>query len=87
VNTSRGAVVDQVALAGALRDGTIAAAALDVTDPEPPAPGDPILDAPNLLLAPHIGSATRATRAKMADMAVDNLLAALDAHPMPYPAA
>jgi glyoxylate reductase len=87
VNTARGGVVDQAALAAALRDGVIGAAALDVTDPEPPPPGDPLLDAPNLILLPHIGSATVAARERMADMAVDNLLAALDGRPMPHPAA
>jgi glyoxylate reductase len=86
VNTARGPLVDQAALVAALREGRIAAAALDVTDPEPPPPGDPVLDTPNLLVVPHIGSATRATRARMADMAVDNLLAALDDRPMPHPA-
>lgn len=86
VNTARGAVVDQAALVGALRDGTIAGAALDVTDPEPPDPGDPLLAAPNLLLVPHIGSATHTARGRMADLAVDNLLAALDGRPMPHPA-
>jgi glyoxylate reductase len=84
INTSRGAVIDQPALAAALRDGTIAGAALDVTDPEPPPRGDPLLDAPNLLVVPHIGSATHETRARMADLAVDNLLAALGGRPMPH---
>jgi len=86
VNTSRGAVVDQKALAAALRDGTIAGAALDVTDPEPLPPDDPLLDAPNLIVLPHLGSATHATRRAMADLAVDNLIAALDGKPMPNPA-
>ena len=86
VNTSRGGVVDQAALRDALIAGEIAGAALDVTDPEPLPAGDPLLDAPNLLVVPHIGSATAGTRAKMAAMAVDNLLAALDGAPMPYPA-
>jgi glyoxylate reductase len=85
INTSRGQVVDQAALGEALHAGTIAGAALDVTDPEPPQPDDPILSAPNLLLTPHIGSATGATRGRMADMAVDNLLAALSGQPMPHP--
>jgi glyoxylate reductase len=86
VNTARGGVVDQRALRAALIAGDIAGAALDVTDPEPLPPGDPLLEAPNLLVVPHIGSATTGTRAKMADMAVDNLLAALDGRPMPHPA-
>ena len=86
VNTARGGVVDQVALAQALRDGRLGAAALDVTDPEPLPPDDPLLDAPNLLVLPHVGSATHATRARMAYMAVDNLLAALAGQPMPHPA-
>jgi glyoxylate reductase len=86
VNTARGPLVDQRALVTALREGGIAGAALDVTDPEPPSRGDPVLDTPNLLVVPHIGSATRATRARMADMAVDNLLAALGGEPMPHPA-
>lgn len=86
VNTARGSVVDQVALRRALHDGWIAGAGLDVTDPEPLAPDDPLLGAPNLLVVPHIGSATGAARARMADLAVDNLLAALGGRPMPHPA-
>ncbi len=86
VNTSRGAIVDQRALAQALRDGRLAAAALDVTDPEPLPPGDPLLQAPNLLVVPHIGSATHGARARMTELAVDNLLAALAGNPMPHPA-
>jgi glyoxylate reductase len=83
VNTARGPIVDTDALSLALNDGRIAGAALDVTDPEP-LPGDhPLLDAPNLLVLPHLGSATHATRQRMADMAVDNLLAGLAGKPMP----
>jgi glyoxylate reductase len=85
VNTARGPIVDQVALAAALHAGTIGAAALDVTDPEPLPPDDPLLQAPNLIVLPHLGSATQKTRARMADLAVDNLLAALDGRPMPHP--
>jgi glyoxylate reductase len=84
VNTARGPIVDSHALGRALHAGRIAGAALDVTDPEP-LPGDhPLLGAPNLLVLPHLGSATEATRARMADMAVDNLLAGLAREPMPH---
>jgi glyoxylate reductase len=86
VNTARGGLVDQAALARALHDHRLFAAALDVTDPEPLPPDDPLLAAPNVLVVPHIGSATRTTRARMADLAVDNLLAGLDGRPMPHPA-
>jgi glyoxylate reductase len=86
VNTARGGVVDQAALRAALIAGEIAGAALDVTDPEPLPADDPLLDAPNLIVVPHIGSATAGTRARMAAMAVDNLLAALAGRPMPHPA-
>jgi glyoxylate reductase len=86
VNTARGPIVDQDALAAALREGRLGAAALDVTDPEPLPPDHALLDAPNLLVVPHIGSATSTARAAMADRAVDNLLAALAGDPMPYPA-
>jgi glyoxylate reductase len=86
VNTARGALVDQAALAHALHDGRIAGAALDVTDPEPPDRDDPLLRAPGMLVVPHIGSATRTARERMADLAVDNLLAALAGRAMPHPA-
>jgi glyoxylate reductase len=85
INTARGGVVDQDALRDALHAGRIAGAALDVTDPEPLPADHPLLDAPNLLVVPHVGSATVRTRAKMAAMAVENLLAALDGRPMPHP--
>ena len=84
INTARGEIVDQAALVNALREGQIAGAALDVTDPEPPAPSDPLLTAPNLILTPHIGSATRAARERMADLAVDNLLAGLEGKALPH---
>jgi glyoxylate reductase len=87
VNTARGGVVDQGALIAALGAGEIAGAAIDVTDPEPPPPGDPIYTTPNLLVLPHIGSATRTARARMTELAVENLLAGLDGRPMPHPAA
>jgi glyoxylate reductase len=84
INTARGGVVDQDALRAALSDGVIAGAALDVTDPEPLPPDHPLLEAPNLLVVPHVGSATVRTRARMAAMAVDNLLAALAGRAMPH---
>jgi glyoxylate reductase len=86
VNTARGGIVDQAALARSLHAGEIAGAALDVTDPEPLPSDDPLLDAPNVLVVPHIGSATVRTRSRMADLAVENLLAALAGAPMPHPA-
>ena len=84
VNTARGGVVDQTALRLALIAGEIAGAALDVTEPEPLPADDPLLEAPNLLVVPHVGSATVRTRERMAEMAVENLLAALAGRPMPY---
>ena len=86
VNTSRGGLVDQAALAAALHEGRLGAAALDVTDPEPLPADDPLLAAPNLLVVPHIGSATHTARTRMAHMAVDNLLAGLAGEPLPHPA-
>lgn len=84
VNTSRGGVVDQAALAQALHTGQIAGAALDVTDPEPLPAEDPLWQAPNLLVVPHIGSATWTARERMAEIAVDNILAGLEGRPLPY---
>jgi glyoxylate reductase len=84
VNTTRGPIVDTDALRSALEQGEIAGAALDVTDPEPLPSDHPLLGAPNLLVIPHLGSATHATRERMADMAVDNLLAGLAGERMPY---
>jgi len=85
VNTSRGPVVDQPALADALRGGVIGAAALDVTDPEPIPMDDPLVGLDNCLIVPHIASASRATRAKMAEMAAANLLAGVRGEPLPTP--
>ncbi|HWT94342.1 MAG TPA: D-glycerate dehydrogenase [Solirubrobacteraceae bacterium] len=86
VNTARGGVVDHDALGRALHAGTIAAAALDVTDPEPLPASDPLLSAPNLIVLPHIGSATHIARERMAELAVQNLLAGLAGEPLPHPA-
>ncbi len=85
VNTSRGPVVDSMALFEALRDGVIAGAALDVTDPEPLPADHPLLSLDSCLVVPHIASASRATRGKMAEMAAANLLAGLRGQRLPTP--
>ena len=84
VNTSRGPVVDTQALVQALQEGWIAAAALDVTDPEPLPPSHPLYNLPNCLIVPHIGSATWNTRRRMAELACENLLAGLKGERLPY---
>ncbi|WP_341889695.1 D-glycerate dehydrogenase [Variovorax sp. YR752] len=83
-NVARGGVVDDAALAAALRAKTIAAAALDVFEGEPLVHPD-LLTVPNVVLTPHIASATVATRRAMADLAVDNLIAALTGAAPPTP--
>jgi glyoxylate reductase len=82
VNTSRGPIVDQVALANALRNGTIFAAGLDVTDPEPLPPENELFKLPNCVIAPHIASATVHTRNEMARICAENLIAGLAGKPM-----
>ncbi len=85
VNTARGPVVDPRALCDALSRGVIGAAALDVTDPEPIPADDPLLSLDNCLVVPHIASASRATRGRMAEMAAANLLAGLRGERLPTP--
>ena len=83
INTSRGGVVDLKALYEALNLGQILAAGLDVTEPEPIPLDDPLLTLDNCLIVPHIASASVATRTKMAEMAVDNIIAGLSGRPLP----
>lgn len=83
VNTARGPVVDTDALIAALHAGEIGGAALDVTDPEPLPADHPLLAAPNVLVLPHIGSATTRTRSRMTELTVDNVLAGLAGRPLP----
>jgi glyoxylate reductase len=84
INTSRGPVVDGQALYEALKTGQIAYAALDVTDPEPLPAGHKLLELPNLIVAPHIASATVTSRNLMAMRAVQNLVAGLRGEKLPY---
>jgi glyoxylate reductase len=84
INTARGGIVDESALVEALREERIAGAALDVYETEPLDHGSPLLGFENVLLVPHIGSASVETRAGMADLAVDNLLAGLSGERLPH---
>lgn len=84
VNTSRGGVVDQGALVRALAQGDIAGAGLDVLQDEPPHADEPLLKSPNVIIVPHIGSATTETRHAMAQCAVDNLLMGLRRETSPF---
>ncbi len=84
VNTARGGLVDEAALAAALASGRLAGAALDVFTHEPLPPDSPLLSAPRLVLAPHIGSASVATRSRMAELAVANLRAGLRGERLPH---
>lgn len=84
INTSRGEVVDQDALYDALKSGTIAAAGLDVTTPEPLPPSHRLFALENCVILPHIGSATVKTRCAMADIAVENLAAGVLSQELPH---
>jgi phosphoglycerate dehydrogenase-like enzyme len=85
INTARGPLVDQPALTHALKTGQIAGAALDVLEREPPDPDDPIVQLPNVICFPHIGTATVETRRAMRELAVRNLLAVLAGERPPAP--
>ena len=84
INTSRGPVVELQALYAALRSRRIFAAGLDVTDPEPLPLDSPLLELDNLVVCPHIASASRSTRGKMAQMAAENLIAGLKGERLPH---
>ncbi len=84
VNTSRGPVVDPDALLWALQEHQIAAAAVDVFEPEPIPADHPLLTLPNAIVTPHIASASIQTRRRMAEIAVDNLLAGLKGERLPF---
>ena len=83
INTARGPVVDPDALYHALKEGAIRSAALDVTEPEPVPMDHPLLTLDNVIITPHIASASVATRSKMAQMAADNLIAGLKGERLP----
>jgi glyoxylate reductase len=83
INTSRGPVVDEAALYDALRDNKIRGAGLDVTEVEPISDDSPLLELDNLVICPHIASASFKTRNKMATMAAENLVAGLQGKPLP----
>lgn len=77
VNTGRGGLIDQAALIAAVKDGRIFAAGLDVTDPEPPSPDDPILHTPGIYVTPHLGTCSFVARGGMTRVTVENQLAVL----------
>ena len=82
VNTARGALVDQDALADALRAGRLAGAGLDVYKEEPlPPERNPFRDLPNVVLTPHVGAVTREANARSRAMPIDNIIAYLEGHP------
>ncbi len=83
INTARGSIIDPGALNKALATGEIASAAIDVTDPEPIASNSRLLQLENLIVTPHIGSASRQTRERMASMAIENLVAGLKGERLP----
>jgi len=81
VNTARGGIVDEHALHSALTEGTIAGAGLDVFDPEPPLPDNPLASLPNVITAPHVAGVTVEAFDRMAAVTVQNILDVLDGNP------
>lgn len=84
INTARGGIIDQNALLSALKEGEIAGAGLDVTEPEPLPKDHELLTLNNVIITPHIGSASYETRSQMAIIAAQNLLIGLQGLPLPY---
>lgn len=82
INTGRGPLVDEAALADALRHGTIAGAGVDVLAQEPPAAGNPLLTAPNCTITPHIAWASLEARTRLLDTAISNVRAFIQGHPV-----
>jgi glyoxylate reductase len=85
VNIARGSLIDTDALVAALEQERIGGAALDVTDPEPLPPDHPLVTRDDVLILPHVGSATYETRARMAMLAAENLIAFVTGAPLPTP--
>lgn len=82
INTGRGGLVDEAALARALKGGRLAGAGMDVLSTEPPAPSNPLLSAPNCVITPHCAWATRAARRRLLDITVANIRAFLSGRPI-----
>jgi phosphoglycerate dehydrogenase-like enzyme len=87
VNTSRGGLIDEAALAEALREGRLGGAALDVRAQEPPGPDDPLADAPRLLLTPHVAGITVESNTRASLHVADEILRALRGEPLRTPVA
>jgi phosphoglycerate dehydrogenase-like enzyme len=85
INTARGGIHNEADLVAALQQGQIWGAGLDVTNPEPMKPDNPLLNMPTVAVLPHIGSATAGTRNAMSRIAAQNLIAALEGKPVPNP--
>ena len=81
LNTSRGALIDEAALADALNSGRLGGAGLDVLSTEPPSPTNPLLTAKNCIITPHLAWATKAARSRLMRIAVENVAAFLKAEP------